>query len=121
MSSFYFSSVPKLKIRRGGVVQDISHPPPVPSATPDPGVTVLQTPEIMVGSPSFVLLAPEVNRKYLPLYFSRDPCLRREALDNRVRERQAQIAEMRHSGPPLLILLAGTNISTLGPAGTSWT
>ncbi|KAL2489161.1 Uncharacterized protein Fot_42453 [Forsythia ovata] len=55
MSGFYFLSVPKLKIRRGGVVEDISPPPPVPSATPDPGVTVLQTPEIMVGSPSSFL------------------------------------------------------------------
>ncbi|KAL2559340.1 hypothetical protein Fot_04079 [Forsythia ovata] len=61
MSGFYFPSVPKLKIRRGGVVEDICPPSPVPSATSDPKVTVLQTPEIMVGIPSFIPLAPEVT------------------------------------------------------------
>ncbi|KAL2520052.1 hypothetical protein Fot_23975 [Forsythia ovata] len=54
MSGFYFSSVPKLKIRRGGVVDDIPHPPPVPYAASVPGVTILQTPETMVGSFSFI-------------------------------------------------------------------
>ncbi|KAL2549942.1 hypothetical protein Fot_11472 [Forsythia ovata] len=73
MSGFYFSSVPKLRIRRGGVVDDVSHPPSVPSVTPDPGVTVLQTPEIMVGGPSFVPLAPEVTSEVPSALFPARP------------------------------------------------
>ncbi|KAL2515060.1 hypothetical protein Fot_29031 [Forsythia ovata] len=55
---FYFSSVPKLKIRHGGIVDNISPPPPVPSAASVSRVTVLQTPETMVGSSSFIPAAP---------------------------------------------------------------
>ncbi|KAL2551910.1 hypothetical protein Fot_05529 [Forsythia ovata] len=55
MSGFYFFSVPKLKIRRGGVVDNISPLSLVPSTTSVPEVTVLQTPETMVGSSSFIL------------------------------------------------------------------
>ncbi|KAL2489149.1 hypothetical protein Fot_42441 [Forsythia ovata] len=73
MSGFYFPSVPKLKIRRGGVVKDISPPPPVSSTTPNPGVAVLQTPEIMVGGPSFVPLAPEVISEVPSASFSSRP------------------------------------------------
>ncbi|KAL2530042.1 hypothetical protein Fot_22643 [Forsythia ovata] len=58
MSGFYFSSVPKLKIRRrGGVVDNISPLPPVPSAEFVLGVSVLQTPETVVGSSSFISVA----------------------------------------------------------------
>ncbi|KAL2545911.1 hypothetical protein Fot_15144 [Forsythia ovata] len=61
MSSFYFSSIPKLKIRRGEIVDNISHPPPVPSVASVPGVTVLQTLETMVGSSSFISTVPVVT------------------------------------------------------------
>ncbi|KAL2483323.1 Uncharacterized protein Fot_44767 [Forsythia ovata] len=61
MSSFYFPSVPKLKIRRLGVVDDIPPPSPVPFATPVPGVTVLQTPEAVVSSSSFISPSPAVT------------------------------------------------------------
>ncbi|KAL2552700.1 hypothetical protein Fot_06319 [Forsythia ovata] len=61
MSGFYFSSIPKLKIRRRGEMDDIPPPLPVPSAASVPRVTVLQTPEIMVGSFSFISPAPEVT------------------------------------------------------------
>ncbi|KAL2501016.1 hypothetical protein Fot_34864 [Forsythia ovata] len=61
MSGFYFTSVPRLKIRRGRVVDDFLPPPPVPSAAPVLGVTVLQTPETMAGRYSFIPFAPEVT------------------------------------------------------------
>ncbi|KAL2489332.1 hypothetical protein Fot_42624 [Forsythia ovata] len=38
MSGFYFSSIPKLKIRRRGVVDNISSPPQVPSTAPFQGL-----------------------------------------------------------------------------------
>ncbi|KAL2550923.1 hypothetical protein Fot_12453 [Forsythia ovata] len=60
MLGFYFSSVPKLKIRRGWVVNDISPPPPVPSAASVLGVTILQTPETMIDSSSFISPVPGV-------------------------------------------------------------
>ncbi|KAL2553061.1 hypothetical protein Fot_06680 [Forsythia ovata] len=63
----------KLKIRRGGVLEDISSPPPVPSAGSDPGITILQTLEIMVGSPSFIPLAPEVTLEVPSASFSARP------------------------------------------------
>ncbi|KAL2478454.1 hypothetical protein Fot_47468 [Forsythia ovata] len=61
MSSFYFSSVPRLKIRRSGVVDAISPPPLVHSAVSVLGVTVLQTPETMVGIPSSILFVPKIT------------------------------------------------------------
>ncbi|KAL2514761.1 hypothetical protein Fot_28732 [Forsythia ovata] len=61
MSGFYFFNVPKLKIRRVGVVDNISPPPPVPSAASVQGVTVLQTPETMVGSSSFISVVSVVT------------------------------------------------------------
>ncbi|KAL2456022.1 hypothetical protein Fot_57133 [Forsythia ovata] len=61
MSSFYFPSVPKLKIRRGGVVHDILPPSLVPFAAPVPGVTVLQTSEVVVGNSFFISPAPAVT------------------------------------------------------------
>ncbi|KAL2488475.1 hypothetical protein Fot_41767 [Forsythia ovata] len=73
MSGFYFSSVPKLKLRRGGVVDDILIPPSAPSTVSDPRVTILQVPEIMTGSPSFIPLAPEVISKVPPASFSVKP------------------------------------------------
>ncbi|KAL2489312.1 hypothetical protein Fot_42604 [Forsythia ovata] len=61
MSSFYFSKVPKFKTRRGGVVEDISPPPPVPSATSDPGTTVLHMSEMTTDNSSYIPLAPETT------------------------------------------------------------
>ncbi|KAL2501443.1 hypothetical protein Fot_35291 [Forsythia ovata] len=46
MSGFHFSKVPKFKIRRGEVVEDISSPPLAPSAASGPRSTVLQVPEM---------------------------------------------------------------------------
>ncbi|KAL2496111.1 hypothetical protein Fot_39868 [Forsythia ovata] len=50
MSGFYFSKVPKFKIRRGGIVENASLPhlasPTVSGSRP----TVLQEPETMVGN-----------------------------------------------------------------------
>ncbi|KAL2514525.1 hypothetical protein Fot_28496 [Forsythia ovata] len=53
--------MPKLKIRRGGVVDDILHPPPVPSTASVPEVAIPKTPEAMVNSSSFIPLASEVT------------------------------------------------------------
>ncbi|KAL2500508.1 FAS1 domain [Forsythia ovata] len=61
MSGFHFSSVPKFKIRRGRVVDDIFPLLSVPSAASYPRVAVLQTPEITVGGLSFVCPAPEAT------------------------------------------------------------
>ncbi|KAL2501805.1 hypothetical protein Fot_35653 [Forsythia ovata] len=47
MSGFYFSSMPKFKIRRSGVVDDILLPPLVSIATSVPGVAVPSAPETM--------------------------------------------------------------------------
>ncbi|KAL2553469.1 hypothetical protein Fot_07088 [Forsythia ovata] len=60
MSGFYFSKVPKFKIRRGGVVEDISPPPLVPSAASGPGPTVLQVPEKTTDN-SYIPPAPEAT------------------------------------------------------------
>ncbi|KAL2549729.1 hypothetical protein Fot_11259 [Forsythia ovata] len=60
MSDFYFSKVPKFKIRRGGIVEDASllhlASPTVSSSRP----TVLQEPETVVGNPH-IPLAPEAR------------------------------------------------------------
>ncbi|KAL2473955.1 hypothetical protein Fot_49691 [Forsythia ovata] len=61
MSGFHFSSVPKLKIRRGRFLDDILLPPPVPFAAPTLGVTILQTPKTMVGSSSLISPVLEVT------------------------------------------------------------
>ncbi|KAL2529959.1 hypothetical protein Fot_22560 [Forsythia ovata] len=63
MSSLHFSKVTKFKIRRGGVVEDISPPPPVPSAASDLGATVLQMPEMTRNNSSYIPPAPEVTSK----------------------------------------------------------
>ncbi|KAL2459629.1 RING-type domain-containing protein [Forsythia ovata] len=52
--------VSKFKIRRGGVVEDISPPPLVPSAASGPGTTVLKVPEMTTDS-SYILPAPEAT------------------------------------------------------------
>ncbi|KAL2500603.1 hypothetical protein Fot_34451 [Forsythia ovata] len=62
MSGFYFSKVPKFKIRRGRVVEDISPPPLVPSAASGPGTTVLQVPEMTTDN-SYILPGPETTSK----------------------------------------------------------
>ncbi|KAL2479049.1 hypothetical protein Fot_48063 [Forsythia ovata] len=60
MSGFYFPKVSKFKIRRGGVVEDISPLPLVPSATSGPGSTVLQVPEMTTDN-SYIPPAPEAT------------------------------------------------------------
>ncbi|KAL2456508.1 hypothetical protein Fot_56828 [Forsythia ovata] len=56
MSGFYFSSMPKFKIRRGGVVDDISSP--------------LLAPKTKVSSSSFISLVPEVTSGVPSIPFS---------------------------------------------------
>ncbi|KAL2544236.1 hypothetical protein Fot_13469 [Forsythia ovata] len=51
MSGFHFSKVPKFKIRRGRIVEDVSHPYLAPSGVSGSGPTVLQGPETAVGHP----------------------------------------------------------------------
>ncbi|KAL2550283.1 hypothetical protein Fot_11813 [Forsythia ovata] len=60
MSGFHFSKVPKFKIRRGEIVEDISPPSPVPSATSNTGATVLQMPEMTTDN-SYISPAPEAT------------------------------------------------------------
>ncbi|KAL2545489.1 hypothetical protein Fot_14722 [Forsythia ovata] len=73
MSGFYFSSVPKLKIRRGGVVDDFSPPPLVTSAASVLGVAVPQMPKTMVSISSFIPLAPEVTSDVPSVPFHAEP------------------------------------------------
>ncbi|KAL2553349.1 Uncharacterized protein Fot_06968 [Forsythia ovata] len=51
---------PKFKIRRGGVVGDISHPPLVPSTTSGPRSTMLQVPEMTTDN-SYIPPTPEAT------------------------------------------------------------
>ncbi|KAL2550430.1 hypothetical protein Fot_11960 [Forsythia ovata] len=73
MSGFYFSKVPKFKIRRGGVVEDISPPPPVPSATSDLVATMLQMPEMTTDSSSYIPPAPEATSEVPSISISARP------------------------------------------------
>ncbi|KAL2557622.1 hypothetical protein Fot_02361 [Forsythia ovata] len=52
MSGFHFSKVPKFKIRRGGIVEDASHPHLASPGVPGSGPTGLQDPETVAGQPS---------------------------------------------------------------------
>ncbi|KAL2530839.1 hypothetical protein Fot_23440 [Forsythia ovata] len=60
MSGFHFSKVPKFKIRRGGIVDDVPHPHLASSGVPGSGPTGLQDLETSAGHPS-VSSAPEVR------------------------------------------------------------
>ncbi|KAL2544340.1 hypothetical protein Fot_13573 [Forsythia ovata] len=60
MSGFHFSKVPKFKIRRGRIVEDVSHPHLASSGVPGSGPTGLQDPETAAGHPS-VSPAPGVR------------------------------------------------------------
>ncbi|KAL2550297.1 hypothetical protein Fot_11827 [Forsythia ovata] len=73
MSGFYFSSMPKPKIRRGEVVDDISHPSPVSSTAFISGIAVPQAPKTIVSSSSFILLAPEMTSGVPSIPFSTGP------------------------------------------------
>ncbi|KAL2545209.1 Uncharacterized protein Fot_14442 [Forsythia ovata] len=72
-----FTSIPKLKIRRwrgrGGVVDDILPPPPVPSAVSVLRVTVLQTPKTMVGCSYFISAPPTVTSEVPSTSFPAGP------------------------------------------------
>ncbi|KAL2529726.1 hypothetical protein Fot_22327 [Forsythia ovata] len=100
-----------------GVVDDIPHPPLVPSAASVPGVTVLQTPETMVDSSSFIFAAPTVTSEAPSAPFSAGPGLLPRTQDNQARERQKSIAERERSTLLYLIL---SNASTSGFVGMSW-
>ncbi|KAL2529517.1 hypothetical protein Fot_22118 [Forsythia ovata] len=60
MSGFYFSKVPKFKIRYGRVVEDISPPPLVPSTASGPGTTVLQVPKMTTDN-FYILPTPKAT------------------------------------------------------------
>ncbi|KAL2545597.1 hypothetical protein Fot_14830 [Forsythia ovata] len=60
MSGFHFSKVPKFKIRRGGIVEDVSLPHLASPTVSDSKPTVLQEPETVVGNPH-IPPAPEVR------------------------------------------------------------
>ncbi|KAL2553366.1 hypothetical protein Fot_06985 [Forsythia ovata] len=70
MTCFYFSSVPKLKIRRGGVVDDFIPLPPVSSTTSILEIAVPQAPEAMVSISPSVMLAPKITAEvpFVPLF-----------------------------------------------------
>ncbi|KAL2489718.1 hypothetical protein Fot_43010 [Forsythia ovata] len=60
MSGFYFSKVPKFKIRRGGIVEDVSLLHLASPTISGSGPTVLQEPETVVDNPH-IPSAPEVR------------------------------------------------------------
>ncbi|KAL2529622.1 hypothetical protein Fot_22223 [Forsythia ovata] len=64
MSGFHFSKVPKFKIRRGGIVEDVSPPHLASSVVSGSRPTVLQGPETVVGNPP-APPAPEVRADIL--------------------------------------------------------
>ncbi|KAL2557812.1 hypothetical protein Fot_02551 [Forsythia ovata] len=64
MSGFYFSEVPKFKIRRGRIVEDVSPTHLASSAVSGSRPTVLQGPETGMGYPP-VSPAPEVRADVL--------------------------------------------------------
>ncbi|KAL2487744.1 hypothetical protein Fot_41036 [Forsythia ovata] len=78
MSGFHFSKVPKFKIRRGRIVEDVSPPYLASSGVSGSGPTVLQGPETVVGHPP-VSPAPEV-RADVP--FSTNPARRGSSSEN---------------------------------------
>ncbi|KAL2456020.1 hypothetical protein Fot_57131 [Forsythia ovata] len=61
MSGFHFSKIPKFKIRRGKVVEDISPLPHVPSAASDPRATLLQMSEVTTDNSSYIPPVSEVT------------------------------------------------------------
>ncbi|KAL2514493.1 hypothetical protein Fot_28464 [Forsythia ovata] len=73
ITGFYFSSVPKLKIRLGGVVDDIPPPPLISSTVFVPEIVVPQAPETMVSSSSSISLAMEVTSGMPSIPFSVGP------------------------------------------------
>ncbi|KAL2552389.1 hypothetical protein Fot_06008 [Forsythia ovata] len=112
MSGFYFSSVPKLKIRRGGVMDDIPPSPPVPSAASVPGITVVQTPETMrkVGANS----RKEVFRTPVP-----PPASKYEYIN--IGSRRGELDPTVLGKPPTLVAIAAASVhkywtSTFGKA-----
>ncbi|KAL2500626.1 hypothetical protein Fot_34474 [Forsythia ovata] len=119
MSSFHFSKVPKFKIRRGGIVDDVSTLHLASSAVPDSRPTVLQGPETVVGNPH-VLPAPEVRADIpspsSPARHGSSP----ENVSPSVKKKSKVESENKRPGRLSLPLLAGVSISTLGPAKTSW-
>ncbi|KAL2457465.1 hypothetical protein Fot_56279 [Forsythia ovata] len=80
MSGFHFSKVPKFKIRRGGIVEDVSPPHLASSAVSGSRPTVLQGSKTVVGHPP-VSPTPEV-RADIP--FPTNPA-RRESSSGNVR------------------------------------
>ncbi|KAL2552599.1 hypothetical protein Fot_06238 [Forsythia ovata] len=103
MSGFYFSSVPKLKIRRGGIVDDIPHSFSVPSAESVSGVAIPQASEMSS--------VPFSVGSVLPSESFRQSGKRKAGADSRKEAFRTPV-------PPLS---ANTNTSTLGFIGTSWT
>ncbi|KAL2555480.1 hypothetical protein Fot_00219 [Forsythia ovata] len=72
MSGFHFSKVPKFKIRRGGIVEDVPHPHLAPSGVSGSGPTVFQGPETAVGHPP---VSPASGVR-VDVLFSTDPASR---------------------------------------------
>ncbi|KAL2514534.1 hypothetical protein Fot_28505 [Forsythia ovata] len=73
ITGFYFSSVPKLKIRHGGVVDDIPPPLSISSTVFVPEIVVPQAPETMVSSSSSISLALEVTSEVPSVPFPAGP------------------------------------------------
>ncbi|KAL2483317.1 hypothetical protein Fot_44761 [Forsythia ovata] len=119
MSGFHFSKVPKFKIRRGGIVEDVSSPRLASSTVSGSRPTVLQGPETVVGHLP-ALPAPEV-RADIPS--PTDPT-RHGSPPGNVRPSAGKEPKVesgnRRPGRLFLPIPAGVSTSTLGPAKTSW-
>ncbi|KAL2496546.1 hypothetical protein Fot_40303 [Forsythia ovata] len=119
MSGFHFSKVPKFKIRRGGIVEDVSllhlASPTVSGSRPP----VLQEPETVVGNPH-ILPAPEVRADIPSPSNPARPVSPPENVRPSARRKPKVESGNRRPGRPSLLLLAGVSISTLGPTKTGW-
>ncbi|KAL2493964.1 hypothetical protein Fot_37721 [Forsythia ovata] len=99
MSDFYLSSVSKLKIRHGGVVDDILPPHLVSLAAFVQEIVIPQVLETIVSSSSFIPLAPKVTSGVPFVLFPADMCLRQKILDDQTKRRQPPIVRMIHPCP----------------------
>ncbi|KAL2461921.1 hypothetical protein Adt_45341 [Abeliophyllum distichum] len=73
MTGFYFSSVPKFKIRRGRVMNDTSPSPPVSHAASVLEIAVRNVPKAMANNPPPVLLVPEMTPRVTSVLFHVGP------------------------------------------------
>ncbi|KAL2508270.1 hypothetical protein Fot_31917 [Forsythia ovata] len=118
MSGFHFSKVPKFKIRRGGIVEDVSLSHLASPTISGSGPTVLQEPETVVGT-LHILPAPDVRADISSRRILLDTGLIPEMLGRRQKGNQRSRVgnkRPRRSSPPLLVGLDPSVVEKLPSA-----